>query len=110
MMEVFSQPELAQVRHALVESFMRAGFPDMSRPEQEAYAQRRLGVFMETFRPNLNTAIQRLGTAGASDGEIDSMVRGVMEGVAAAFEEALRECGLDIEIVPVQLPPRRRRR
>ena len=109
-MDVFSQPELAKMRGALIESLMQDGFPDMPPEKQAAYGRFRLVSFMDTIRPSMNAAIGRARAAGTADAEIDRIVSAVMSGITEVFEDALRECGLNIEIVPVRLPPRRRRR
>ena len=38
-MDVFSQPELAKMRGALIESLMQDGFPDMPPEKQAAYGR-----------------------------------------------------------------------
>ena len=109
-MDVFSRPELAKIRGVLIESLMQDGFPDMPLEKQAVYGRFRLTSFMDAIRPRMNASIKRLQEAGTADAEIDRIVQGVMSDITEVFEDAFRECGLDIEIVPVRLPPRRRRR
>lgn len=98
----------AEGRSVIVEALVRTGFADLPIFEQKRRAEIVLNHVMERMFPELSAAYRVDVAAGTSPIAAEKRLDASMHATCAVVQDALRECGLDIEIVPVQLPGDRR--
>ena len=95
---------LAAARSVVVEHLVQAGFADMPIHEQARHAYTVLDWFMKSASPAAVADYHEARQAGLSERQAEKQMKANMEALCAVVQDAVRECGLDIEIVPVQLP------
>lgn len=99
---------LAAARGTIVEHLVQEGFVDMPTDRRTAYGQLIFQQFMQKAVPAVEKASRAARAAGTSDRTDAKRVAASMEALCAVAQDALRECGLDIEIVSMQVPEERR--
>ena len=90
---------LAGVRSVLIEHAVRTGFADLLPDEMEAPALWYLEQVTTVAIPYINRAIIMATKAGMPDDVLQARVQDTMEFLSAMVQDALRECGMDIQIV-----------
>lgn len=100
--------DLATARGTIVEHLVGAGFADMPTDRREAYGQFIFQQFMQRAVPAVSAASRVARAAGTSCRTDEKRVAASMEALCAVAQDALSECGLDIEIVSMQVPGERR--
>ena len=91
------------IRSEIVEHATKTGFADLPGPAMRAQAEHYMVLVTQVAIPYVNQAIHAAYQAKMPDDVIKARVQDVMADLSACVQDALRECGMDIEIVALPL-------
>ena len=93
----------ARTRSAIVKHAVQTGFADLPAPAMRARAESYMELVTGVAVPYVNRAVLAAHRAKMPDDVIKARVQDVMADLSACVQDALRECGMDIEIVALPL-------
>ena len=91
------------IRSEIVENATKTGFADLLPEQMWAQAEHYMVLVTKVAVPYVNQAIHAAYQAKMPDDVVKARVQDMMADLSACVQDALRECGMDIEIVALPL-------